>query len=65
MQMEENQGSQPAEPGLQEVLERLGNLLQGWSRPEKQVNCLPNLLCERNAASSRRTEHSAYRTCGT
>ena len=37
MQMEENQGCQPAEPGLKEVMERLNSLLQGWSRPEKQV----------------------------
>ena len=38
VQMEENQGCQPAEPGLKEVFERLNSLLQGWSRPEKQVH---------------------------
>ena len=46
MQMEENQGSQIAESGLQEVLERLSALLQGWSRPEKQVRGLPMAVSE-------------------
>lgn len=52
MQMEESQGSQTAEPGLQEILERLGNLLQGWTRPEKQVNCLPIFPCNVTPALS-------------
>lgn len=49
LQMEESQGSQAAEPGLQEVLERLESLLQGWSRPEEQVCCLPSALLRGDA----------------
>lgn len=40
VQMDENQGSQPSEAGVEEILERLQQLLQGWSRPEKQVGFL-------------------------
>ena len=52
LQMEESQASQAAEPGLQEVLERLESLLQGWSRPEKQVCCLPCVSLIGNAVTS-------------
>ena len=49
VQLEENQGTPSAEPGLHEVLERLGNLLQGWSRPEKQV-----IFCHRHTPATAR-----------
>ena len=37
LQMEENQGCQPSEPGLKEILERLQHLQEGWSQAEEQV----------------------------
>ena len=37
LQMDENQGCPPSEPGLKETMERLQHLQEGWSRAEEQV----------------------------